>query len=428
MPMPMTRREFLSASAAALLTLPSGGEAATISTANFRRGGSIHSMMNWGTLRDGDPQHYVPRPFETPRNDFPAAFTRDFARSGFDFIRLTLDVGPFMQLQGADRQALERKLIDNIGLFHDLGLAVIVDCHPVEQVQTYSPQSILDDLEGPLFVEYTSMIGRLATLLSDFPPGRVALELMNEPTMRDTGHRTQVKVWGAAQLVLHDAARRAAVDLPLLLTGADYGGISGLRDLDPSPFIDSNTLFSFHYYMPLSFTHQGTDFGVPDAPASPYAVGLPYPYDAVPPKDIAAAIEERIAADTKLDAAGKDVARSDARRILAGFLSDAWNRARIESDFASVGAWADRNGIARQRIILGEFAATRRVAGFTGADTPSRLRWLSDVTHLAQAGGFGWALWGINGRDMGIDKVLDSGEIDPDIVDQELVAALAMSS
>ncbi len=59
---------------------------------------------------------------------------------------------------------------------------------------------------------------------------------------------------------------------------------------------------------------------------------------------------------------------------------------------------------------------------------PSRLRWLSDVTHLAQAGGFGWALWGINGRDMGIDKVLDNGQIDPDMVDPELVAALAMSA
>ncbi|WP_181257220.1 glycoside hydrolase family 5 protein [Pseudaminobacter soli (ex Li et al. 2025)] len=379
-------------------------------------------MMNWGALQDGDPGRYLPRPFETPRNAYPAALMRDFARSGFDFIRLTLDVGPFMQLQGADREALEQKLIGNIRLFHDLGLAVIVDCHPVEQVPAYSAPSILDDLEGPLFADYTAMIGRLATLLAGVQSGYVALELMNEPVIREASHRTQVKVWGAAQLVLHDAARRAAADLPLLLTGASYGGISGLRDLDPSPFTDSNTLFSFHYYMPISFTHQGIDFGTVDAPASPYVVDLPYPYDAVPAKEIEAAIEARIAADTALDPIGRVATRNHTQNILEGFLSDAWNRERIVSDFAEVEAWADRSGVARHRIIVGECGVTRRAAGFTGADDLYRKRWLSDVTHLAQAAGFGWALWEINSREMGINRVDDRDRVDPDIV-----AALAMS-
>jgi hypothetical protein len=240
--------------------------------------------------------------------------------------------------------------------------------------------------------------------------------------MRDTSHRTQVIVWRAAQLVLHDAARRAAVDLPLVLTGADYGGISGLTDLDPSPFIDSNTLFSYHYYMPLSFTHQGTDFGTADAPAAPYVTGLPYPYDAIPAKDIAAGIEARIAADTTLDDAGKTAARNHARRILQGFLSDGWNRERIDSDFAGVEAWADRNGVARNRIVMGEFGVTRRTAGFTGAAAADRKRWFSDVTHLAKARGFGWALWGIDSHEMGIDEADDK-----DRVDRDIVAALAMS-
>ena len=420
--MSLTRRRFLSASAAALTIKPARAEAVPKADPSFRRGGSIHSMMNWGILRDDDPGRYLSRPFETPRNAYPAAFIEDFARCGFDFIRLTLDVGPFMQLQGDDREALEQKLIHNIGLFHDQGLGVIVDCHPVEQVPAYSPESILDDLEGPLFVEYTAMISRLATLLAGVRSGQVALELMNEPTMRDTSHRTQVSVWAAAQLVLHDAARRAAVDLPLVLTGADYGGISGLTELDPSPFIDSNTLFSYHYYLPISFTHQGIDFGTADAPAAPYIVGLPYPYDAVPAKEIAAGIEARIAADTALDAAGKTAARDHARRVLQGFLSDGRNRERIESDFAEVEAWADRNGVARNRIVMGEFGATRIAAGFTGAADPDRKRWLSDVTQLAQAGGFGWALWGIDSREMGINEVDDK-----DRVDRDVIAALPMS-
>ncbi|MGB3898852.1 MAG: cellulase family glycosylhydrolase [Mesorhizobium sp.] len=420
--MPLTRREFLSTATAALAALPARARASADPGRLFHRGGSIHTMMNWGALREDDRARYLPRPFDMPRNAFPAGLVEDFARAGFDFIRLTLDVGPFMQLQGADKEALETRLVDNIRLFHDRGLSVIVDCHPVEQVPAYSPQAILEDLEGPLFAGYTAMIGRLATLLSGVTSGHVALELMNEPVMRNASRRTQVMVWNAAQLVLHDTARRAAGDLLLVLTGADYGGLGGLRDLDPSPFIDSNTLFSFHYYMPITFTHQGVDFGTSDAPASPYAVGLPYPYDAVSAQEIEAGIEARIAGDAALDEARKTAEREHARRILKGFLSDAWNRGRIQSDFAEVESWADRNGVARHRVILGEFGTTRSLGDLTGVDDLYRRRWMSDVTHLAQAGGFRWALWDINSADMGISRSDDENRLD-----QDLIAALAIS-
>ncbi len=413
--MSLSRRAFLAASAAAL-SAPSSLRAAQEAKVRFRRGGAIHSMMNWGIPRDDDPTRYLPRPFETPRNAFPAALVADFARVGFDFMRLSLDVGPFMQLQGGDRTALERKLLDNIQLFHDQGLDVIVDCHPVEQVPAYSAQTVLNDLEAQPFAEYTAMIGRLAALLGELRSERVMLELMNEPVVRDASHRTQVQVWGAAQLVLHDAARRAAVDLPLLLTGANYGGVAGLEDLDPSPYIGSNTCFSFHYYLPLSFTHQGLDFGTPDAPASPYIVDLPYPYDAVPPEEIMAKTEARIAADPALDAAGKAAALDHTRRILEGFLSEAWNRDSVEKDMERVAQWADGHGIDRHRIILGECGATRRSARFIGAEPVYRRRWLSDVTGGAQARGFGWALWEINTPQFGVQSLEDENKTDPELI------------
>lgn len=419
--MPLTRRHFLSTSAASLAMLMPRKGMATASRPAFRRGGAIHTMMNWGTLQSDDPATYLSRPFETPRNDFPAGLIADFASLGFDFIRLTLDVGPFLQLQHADREVLDQKLVSNIQRFHDLGLGVIIDCHPVEQVPLYSAPSILDDLEGTLFADYAAMIARLATLLASIRTGPLALELMNEPVVRDASHRIQVRTWGAAQLFLHDAARRAAPDLPLILTGADYGGISGLSDLDPSPFLDSNVHFSFHYYMPLSFTHQGIDFGTDDAPASPYVVDLPYPYDAVSAADIAAMTEARIARSL-LTPEGKAAALNQARRIMDGFLSDAWNRQRIESDFARVSLWADKHNVARERILLGECDVTRRVEGFIGAADVYRKRWLSDVTHTASANGFGWALWEINSREMGIDIAGDANRIDRRIVD-----VLAMS-
>lgn len=412
----VTRRQLVSAPALALLTPPVRSDE-RMSDPIFRRGGAIHTMMNWGALRENEPELYVPAPFDTPRNALPVDLLRNFAAAGFDFIRLTLDVGPFLQLQGAQKDALEQKLLDNIERLHELGLDVIVDCHPVEQVPVYSTPVILDDLEGKLFTDYTALIARLAALLARVKSGHVALELMNEPVVQQASHETQVRVWGAAQLVLHDAARRAAADLPLLLTGADYGGISGLADLDSSPFLDSNTLFSFHYYTPISFTHQGLDLGAPDAPSSPYVVDLPYPYDALSRHEIEARVEAHIAADTKLDSAGRAKVRDHAKSIVRRFLSDAWTRDRIEKDMARVAEWADSRGVKRQRVLMGECGVTGRNDHFTGANPVYRRAWLSDVTGIAEDKGFGWALWEINRPEFGIQG-------DPSRLDVEVLKAL----
>ncbi len=415
--MALTRREFLAASAAAPLLLSAGsGRASVKPKPAFRRGGAIHTMMNWGALVEGAPGTYAARPFDAPRNEFPILLVDSFAQAGFDYVRLTLDVGPFMQLQGSDREALHKRLLDNIALFHARGLGVIVDCHPVEQVPTYSVQSILDDLQGPVFAGYTEMVGRLAALLSGVTTGRIALELMNEPAMDNTRHSTQVKVWGAAQLVLHDAARRAAPDLTLVLTGADYGGISGLTDLDPAPYRGSDVLYSYHYYMPLSFTHQGIDPGSLDYDFAPWIVDLPYPAGALAPDEIARRVEARIASYPGLDAAGKTAARRQANRVLGEFFADPWDGERVAADFARVTDWAARNGIAHERIVLGECGVTRRGPDFTGAPPESRRRWLADVAGLASAAGFGWALWEINGREFGIMDPDNPTRVDPEIV------------
>ncbi|KAJ0335919.1 hypothetical protein COL154_014384, partial [Colletotrichum chrysophilum] len=289
-------------------------------------------------------------------------------------------------------------------------------------VPAYSPQVILQDLEAPIFADYTAMIGRLAGLIANVRTGRVMLELMNEPTMAHASHHTQVEVWGVAQRTLHDAARRAAPDLPILVTGADYGGISGLTDLDPAPYINSNTLFSFHYYMPISFTHQGIDLG-PDGPTSPYVVDLPYPYNAVSAAEIMSGIQRRIESSAKLDASARAGKLRRAPRIVGGFLGDAWTRRSVTADMTRVADWAATHGIEGQRIFMGECDATRRGKDFTGAKPVYRRRWLSDVTSLAASHGFGWALWEINSKEFGIQSIDDANRIDPMII-----KALGMNS
>jgi hypothetical protein len=82
-----------------------------------------------------------------------------------------------------------------------------------------------------------------------------------------------------------------------------------------------------------------------------------------------------------------------------------------------VADWADANRIDRQRILMGEFDVTRRDARFTGAEPVYRRRWLSDAARLADAQGFRWALWEINGREFGIQRADDSNRINPQVVE-----------
>lgn len=419
--MNFNRRSFLSLSTAALLPAVAGKAHARTPDRLFHRGVGIHNAMNWGSLKPGSTSRYQPRPFEEPRSALPEALAKELVPAGFDFVRLSLDAGPFIQLQGSDRAALERKLVSNIERLHAIGLNVLVDCHPVEQVPLYSVQSILSDLEAPLFADYRAMIVRLASLLAGLPANRVALELMNEPALANAGHRTQVMVWAAAQLSLHDAARRAAPDLPLMLTGGHYGGISGLNDLDPYPYSDSNVLFSFHYYFPIAFTHQGVDYGFPDAPSAGYISDLPYPFDAVPPAQIEAALEARIAA-LDMEPHARAAANEHARRILRDFLAEKWTRERMAKDFALIAQWADRNAIARHRIVMGEFGVTKRSDRLVGAAGTYRKRWMGDASELAQTNGFGWSIWDLNSYQMGISRLDDENRLDSD-----LLAALAMS-
>ena len=72
----------------------------------FHRGVAIHNMMNWATVDPAHPDRYVSPAFVGPNYETSDALLRHVSASGIDFIRLTIDPGPFLQFSGADREAL----------------------------------------------------------------------------------------------------------------------------------------------------------------------------------------------------------------------------------------------------------------------------------------------------------------------------------
>jgi endoglucanase len=78
--------------------------------------------------------------------------------------------------------------------------------------------------------------------------------------------------WCALQLVAE--VRRIAPRHTIIIGGAGWNSIEGLVKLGPLP--DSNIIYTFHFYDPFLFTHQGAAWAGVKATSN---TRIPFPYD-----------------------------------------------------------------------------------------------------------------------------------------------------
>jgi len=362
-------------------------------TSPFRRGVAVHNMLNWAAV-SADRTRYVWPPFEGAAHSVPDELIGNIRRAGFDFVRLTVDPGPFLQFTGPQRDGLDRILVATVRRFLDRDLAVIVDFHPNEQVAAYAPVKLVQGIDDPLFRRYAEAVGRTARVLAALGSERIAIEPMNEPPY---GYDPPtVRRWQAMMELLHRTVRREVPDLTVVLTGAHGGDRTGLLALDPHPFAGSKVLYSFHYYEPHDFTHQGVETSQPNARHWRFLPGLPYPANALPKDEAWRRIEDNLLL-ADLSAGDRRQAMLETRRKFLAYLAEGFDRAHIVRDFDAVSAWADRNGIAPHSVLVGEFGVVRSYGRYRGADAVSRAAWLSDVRTEAERRSFGWAIWELKG-------------------------------
>lgn len=372
---------------------PDGARAAEApgSTPAFRRGFSVHELLNWGNLRPGDPGRYTDTPFTGPHHLVPDELLRNAARAGFDFVRLTVDPGPYLQLTGRPRAALDEALTGEVARLRGFGFAVLVDLHPVEQVPLYGRGMALAEAH-PGMDEYRGLVARTARLLGALRTRSVGLEIMNEPDGYDPASEAR---WRTVLEDLHAAARAAAPDLLLVLSGAEGGDAGGLEHLDARLFADPDVMYTFHYYEPHAFTHQGVPGDDVRNDVRPYLAGLPYP--STFPFDPASLVARNIAADPAVDPARRRRLAERAEAAAAAYAAGGFDRDRVRRDFDRVAGWAKAQGVPETRILLGEFSVARQSDDHVGADPLSAEGWLHDVRREAEDHGFGWAYWGLAG-------------------------------
>ncbi len=78
------------------------------------------------------------------------------------------------------------------------------------------------------------------------------------------------------QVELLRTARAAAPQLTLVASGACGSMIAGLEALDPARLGDANLIYTFHFYEPYVFSHQGAPW-MTSEPMYRYLNAVPWP-------------------------------------------------------------------------------------------------------------------------------------------------------
>ena len=329
---------------------------------------------------DRSTWQYADPPFPAFTPDSYRADLEQIAAAGFRFIRAPISPGPLLAMDGDARRAALSNIRTVLRTARAQGLDVIVNLH-AGSLMSYD-EIVRDEASRQTYIE--ALID-LVTVMQDLGPEHVLYETMNEPT-----GACGDEDWSRFQARILEAIATAHPDARMIATGACWGAIGGLTALDPAPFDSPRLYYGFHYYSPWVFTHQGNTWS--GKPGNRVMTGLVWPAAL---GDLAETEEHirAIAPQTQAFARYGEDSVDQAIALARDYYEAGPGPAFIKQDFDRVAAWAEKNSIPRERILLGEFGVLKRERKWQGADMDSAARWIRTVRQEAEAHGMPWAMW-----------------------------------
>jgi endoglucanase len=280
------------------------------------------------------------------------------AKLGFDNVRLSIDPVPLEQFP-RNREGFNSDFLSRLDKAVDAmlaeGMAVQIDVHP----ESAYKQQVRNTGEG--VDRFVMLWRRLAAHYATRNPDLVLFEIMNEPEVSDPYR------WAGIQARAAAAIREAAPKNTLVATGPNWSSIADLLTQNPLP--DGNVIYTFHFYEPHEFTHQGAGWG---AAWWIYTHGIPYP-----------------ATESSMAELIKQVPSAADRYAFEHYWLDHWDAHRIRLQMDAAAEWGKANNVP---LICNEFGAYRNVM-----DAASRRNYLHDVRTALEADGIGWTMWDYRG-------------------------------
>jgi len=357
------------------------GKVSPARLANLSRGINLDNYFS----AYSDPQHFR---FRLNAEDFAL-----IKRMGFTFCRLPMDPGHFFDEAHPDRLRPAIRYVDKaVSMILASGLSVMVDPIHTSSVQPSFDERLATD---PGFAEKVAIYWQaIARRYAHLDANRVFFEIMNEPHSSAYGHVTSAW-WPPVQERFARAIRAVAPDNTLVATGEKWGGIDGLVAIRPLP--DPNVVYSFHYYEPLTFTHQGASWA---GKARAELSDIPYPSS---PDAVRAALAR--------------LADPHARALLTEYGRERWNITTIRAWIRRAVEWGRRWDVP---ILCGEFGVYKKVA-----PPEARDRWIRDVRTVLEEYHIGWAMWDYD-EGFGIVSYAYPGAKSGRIIDDRALEALGL--
>ena len=293
----------------------------------------------------------VSRWFRYPASDSEHHYRGFITDADLDLI---VSMGVTSVRLAVDPRYLHLGLLDEaVGRLVGRDLAVVLDYHDESRAIESGPAAV-----AALERTWAGLAARLA----QFPPERLLLEIVNEPVF-DRNPAAWFPIRRRVASVI-----RGAAPLHTIVAGAtNWSSLDGL--LRSEPLEDDNVLYTFHFYEPFEFTHQGAPWV--DGPVG-WMRGVRYP----------------------------ETPRA------AGHVG-----ARV----AAAAEWGARHNVP---VWCGEFGAYP-----PHAPRADRLRWLYDVRTALERHHIGWAVWSYD-ESLGLDRTV--GPVGRVRIDRESAAALGL--
>ncbi len=262
----------------------------------------------------------APNPTRFVKDDF-----YDFAEAGFSTVRMPVRFAQYLDTVAPyhlDTTALAFALMDSvISWSRELGLHVIIDNH--HGWETLGNSNYLD-----IIPRMGAMWRQLAQRYQHLNPDSAFFEIINEPSyfLADQPYIdfTQAMI---------DTIRQQTTDHTIIVSVPWASSQIGFNYI--TPFADSNLIYTFHFYTPLNFTHQGATWT-----PIPFPVGRPFPENG--------------------------------------------NEASVISQFNLANDWVAQY---QKPVFLGEFGV------IAYADSASRCNWISLIGSMIYSANFSWAYW-----------------------------------
>lgn len=139
----------------------------------------------------------------------------------------------------------------------ELNLYLILDNHTFDPILPTSPDI------GPILTKVWKQMAAHYKDRSEL----ICYEVLNEP------HGISDALWSSIQLSAIEAIRTEDTFHYIVVGGSEYNSYNKLQTIPE--YSDQKLIYTFHFYDPFVFTHQGSDWGEPSMAT---LAGVPFPY------------------------------------------------------------------------------------------------------------------------------------------------------